>query len=144
MCASRQEQASLLYLRRLIALLIRILLQYTPSSPLLEPHVKHRGTWRRCSRSPGWKHPGNSHAGGSNDQWLHHSDRWDGEPNGSYSSLESSYLAYSHPRKTSTPILDYTIDVIYLMGNVSALTNIRWYLGRLKVLPHTQIPDRRS
>ena len=30
---------------------------------------------------------------------------------------------------TNTPPLDYTPDVLYMMGNISALTNVRWYLG---------------
>jgi hypothetical protein len=30
---------------------------------------------------------------------------------------------------TGTPPLAYTPDLLYLMGNVSSLTNTRWYLG---------------
>lgn len=30
---------------------------------------------------------------------------------------------------TETPTLDYTMDVFYLLANVSALTNVHWYLG---------------
>jgi hypothetical protein len=30
---------------------------------------------------------------------------------------------------TGTPPLAYTPDLLYLMGNISALTNTRWYLG---------------
>lgn len=30
---------------------------------------------------------------------------------------------------TNTPPLDYTPEVFYMMGNISALTNVRWYLG---------------
>ncbi len=32
---------------------------------------------------------------------------------------------------TSTPPLDYTLDLLYTMGNISKLTNTHWYLGRL-------------
>jgi hypothetical protein len=30
---------------------------------------------------------------------------------------------------TGTPPLAYTSDLLYLMGNISSLTNARWYLG---------------
>ena len=30
---------------------------------------------------------------------------------------------------TETPTLDFTAEVLYLLGNVSALTNVHWYLG---------------
>jgi hypothetical protein len=32
---------------------------------------------------------------------------------------------------TSTPPLDYTLDLLYTMGNISKLTNTHWYLGWL-------------
>jgi hypothetical protein len=34
---------------------------------------------------------------------------------------------------TSTPPLEYTPDLLYLMGNISKLTNTHWYLGTLLV-----------
>src|SRR5712672_3003157 len=37
---------------------------------------------------------------------------------------------------TSTPPLEYTIDLLYTMGNISKLTNSRWYLGWL---PHATL-----
>ena len=30
---------------------------------------------------------------------------------------------------TQTPVLDFTADLIYMLGNISALTNTQWYLG---------------
>ena len=30
---------------------------------------------------------------------------------------------------TQTPILDFTADLIYMLGNISALMNTKWYLG---------------
>ena len=30
---------------------------------------------------------------------------------------------------TSTPPLEYTLDLLYTMGNISKLTNTHWYLG---------------
>jgi hypothetical protein len=35
--------------------------------------------------------------------------------------------------KTQTPAVLYTDELFYLMSNVSALTNVRWYLGRLQL-----------
>ncbi len=32
---------------------------------------------------------------------------------------------------TNTPPLEYTLDLLYTMGNISKLTNTHWYLGRL-------------
>ena len=32
---------------------------------------------------------------------------------------------------TSTPPLEFTDDLLYTMGNISKLTNVHWYLGRL-------------
>lgn len=32
---------------------------------------------------------------------------------------------------TNTPPVLYTDDMFYLMGNVSGLTNVQWYLGEL-------------
>lgn len=32
---------------------------------------------------------------------------------------------------TGTPPLEYTRDLVYMMGNISALVNVRWYTGRL-------------
>lgn len=31
--------------------------------------------------------------------------------------------------QTETPTLDFTPDVIYMLGNISALVNVHWYLG---------------
>ena len=39
--------------------------------------------------------------------------------------LDSS--AINNP--TQTPPVLFTADLFYLMGNVSALTNVKWYLG---------------
>ncbi|KAI0823157.1 hypothetical protein BC628DRAFT_1325396 [Trametes gibbosa] len=30
---------------------------------------------------------------------------------------------------TSTPVLAYTVDLLYMLGNVSSLVNVKWYLG---------------
>ena len=32
---------------------------------------------------------------------------------------------------TQTPILDFMADLIYMLGNISALMNTEWYLGIL-------------
>jgi hypothetical protein len=32
--------------------------------------------------------------------------------------------------KTETPTLDFTPEVLYTLGNVSALVNVHWYLGK--------------
>ncbi len=32
-------------------------------------------------------------------------------------------------RQTATPAVLYTPEILYLLSNISALTNIRWYLG---------------
>ena len=37
----------------------------------------------------------------------------------------------SSSKPTQTPILDFTADLIYMLGNISALTNTKWYLGIL-------------
>ena len=37
----------------------------------------------------------------------------------------------SASKPTQTPILDFTADLIYMLGNISALTNTKWYLGIL-------------
>ena len=45
---------------------------------------------------------------------------------------ESAKLVQSLPNAfnpTGTPPLAYTPDLLYLMGNISSLTNTRWYLG---------------
>jgi hypothetical protein len=41
--------------------------------------------------------------------------------------LEKDYAGVSNP--TATPPLDFTPDVLYMMANISALVNARWYLG---------------
>ncbi|OJT10820.1 Beta-glucuronidase [Trametes pubescens] len=41
--------------------------------------------------------------------------------------LEKDKEDASNP--TSTPVLDYTIDLLYMLGNVSSLVNVKWYLG---------------
>lgn len=46
-------------------------------------------------------------------------------PNGS--TLAKDLLNAFNP--TGTPRLAYTSDLLYLMGNISSLTNTRWYLG---------------
>jgi hypothetical protein len=46
-------------------------------------------------------------------------------PNGTILAKDTSNI--SNP--TGTPPLTYTPDLLYLMGNISALTNTRWYLG---------------
>ncbi len=46
-------------------------------------------------------------------------------PNGTILSKDVSNLF----NPTGTPPLTYSQDMFYLMGNISALTNIRWYLG---------------
>ena len=33
------------------------------------------------------------------------------------------------PSKTGTPVLAFTPDLIYMLGNVSSLVNVKWYLG---------------
>lgn len=55
-------------------------------------------------------------------------------PNGTI--LAKDYSNLSGP--TSTPPLTYTIDLIYMMANISKLTNTHWYLGRF--LPVTYPP----
>ena len=37
----------------------------------------------------------------------------------------------STSKPTQTPILDFMADLIYILGNISALTNTKWYLGIL-------------
>lgn len=32
--------------------------------------------------------------------------------------------------QTDTPILDFTAEMLYLLANVSALVNAKWYLGK--------------
>jgi hypothetical protein len=35
---------------------------------------------------------------------------------------------------TSTPPLEYTLDLLYMMANISKLTNTHWYLGSFRFL----------
>jgi hypothetical protein len=44
--------------------------------------------------------------------------------------FRANYLYYP---KTETPALLYTPDVFYLLANISALVNVKWYLGELCV-----------
>lgn len=41
---------------------------------------------------------------------------------------------YSFNIKTETPTLDFTAEVFYLLGNVSALVNVHWYLGNYSTI----------
>jgi hypothetical protein len=52
-------------------------------------------------------------------------------PNGSMLAKDTNHT--SGP--TSTPPLEYTTDLLYLMANISKLTNTHWYLGSLFFFP---------
>ena len=39
------------------------------------------------------------------------------------------HLASDRRRQTATPALVYTMELFYVLSNISALTNVKWYLG---------------
>jgi hypothetical protein len=49
------------------------------------------------------------------------------ESNPSGRILEKDYSAVSGT--TNTPPIDYTIDLLYVLGNISSLVNVKWFLG---------------
>ena len=59
-------------------------------------------------------------------------------PNGTI--LAKDYNNTSNP--TDTPPLAYTADLLYLMANISKLTNTHWYLGSFLRLLMPPCPDQ--
>lgn len=49
----------------------------------------------------------------------------DSFPNGVIISKDTANVSGT----TNTPPIEYTPDLFYMLGNISALTNARWYLG---------------
>ena len=45
--------------------------------------------------------------------------------------------------QTATPVLAITTDLLYMLGNVSALVNVRWYLGTSLLVHLPSVPKFR-
>ena len=111
---------------------MRRAIQDEAECPFPQPHGSHGREGGRSPRPSRRKHAGYGVHGGQFPGW-----RDFGEGQGERVEPGTStrpFMCYPAlhlmpPSKTGTPVLAFTPDLIYMLGNVSSLVNVKWYLG---------------